>query len=244
MDKQRMKLSCLILTTLVLVSVSGCAGLAFVADFIEGDKAPAVYEPEPKTTLVMLDDPFKVIPNSQIGRTITSNVEYHMQKNMVDAVKEKNSKIKDPEKHELHIELVPSDKIFALQDEMGKDFDKMPIDKIGKRMGADQVVYVSVQSFQTHYAVNVFKPKATVEVKVIDSKTGKRLFPEGKVVVDTSITPPGYMLDVDLPYKGTNFEGPSEELQLRRLLAEKIGLEVARMFYKHQKPQPGETLPG
>ncbi|QDU34770.1 hypothetical protein KS4_28450 [Poriferisphaera corsica] len=223
---------------------SGCAGFAFVADFIQGGKVKAAYVLPTDKTLVMVDDPMGAVPNSQILRTITTNIEHYMQREMIDPVIEKNKKIEDPEKLESYVTLIPSDKIYGLEDEVGEDFAKMPINRIGKRLDADQVVYVSIKSFTIHYAGNVYRPNATVEVKVIDSKTGKRLFPEAKKIVDRTMTPPGYMLKVELPYQGVNFDGPSIELQLRRELAEQIGKQVAEVFYDHRQPQPGDSLPG
>lgn len=75
--------------------------------------------------------------------------------------------------------IIKTEKIFDLRNSRPKDFAKMTVPEIAKAVGAEQVIYVDLQSggISSMTGQSLFQGKAYVAVKVIDAKTGATLFP-------------------------------------------------------------------
>jgi len=202
----------------VLAGTTGCEVAGVVADVVAGGAdVDAVYELPDRPTLILVDNP---------GDRLT----HHHQADLIagrigDALK----------KNEVVEQVVPTPMVSSLE-ERYDDFDRWPIDKVGKHAGAQQVIYILVQQFSLRDEA-IYRPTAKVHVKVIDVASGGRLFP-----------PPrheqGYPVSRQQQY--TNMDGATAttESLLARELAETLAGDVAKLFYKHPKPQPGDRLPG
>jgi len=105
--------------------------------------------------------------------------------------------------------------------------DRLSIADIGRQIGADVVIYVTIDGWILSRDAQSAQPSVLSRVKVIDVDLNKRVWPPN---------PEGYVLALqpkdmqgDLP---TSLAGKAE---LERALAERFGLALAQMFFKHEK---------
>jgi hypothetical protein len=103
----------------------------------------------------------------------------------------------------------------------------MSIADIGRSVGAEQVVYVAVDSFSLSADGQVFEPRMTMRVKVIDATNDKRLWPEDRAgqVVLARVT----------AKQGTLPSTTTERARAEDELARAAGEYIARLFFKHEK---------
>lgn len=104
----------------------------------------------------------------------------------------------------------------------------LSIAEIGRAVGAQQVIYVSVEAFALSTDGSTYDPVATLRVKVIDAVNDKRLWPEDRA---------GYELNVRVPVRARAMpEGGAARARAEDDLAAQAGQAVAELFYKHEKP--------
>ncbi len=104
--------------------------------------------------------------------------------------------------------------------------DRMSITELGRAVGADIVVYAVVTNFSMANEGNTFVPSTSMRVKIIDVAEGERIWPAAES---------GYLLEVRLPQRpGTTGMEQTNRLQTETALAEKAGIALAQMFYKHE----------
>lgn len=103
----------------------------------------------------------------------------------------------------------------------------MSIVEIGRRVGADVVLYVRVEQWTLAREVGSISPAAVARVKLLDAKNNKRIWPDQAA---------GYVMQASLPVQ-TN-QAPAS-LDARAMLEEKFarrfGLEIARLFFDHER---------
>lgn len=208
----------------LLALLTGCEGLAFLAA-MGGDKVPAVYELPNQTTLILVDDPSTQLGDPALRSVVATNAAYHLKQNKA-----------------LDASIVPQEELSLLMAREGQQFAKMPVDQIGRLLQAQQVVHVVVESVVLEVAPGVYRPTAMAQVKVIDASTGQRLFPAAEPFDTALSTPPGYSVRVRLSVDTARVGDSGATVMLRRELAQRLGLTVAQLFYKHSKPQPGGKL--
>ncbi len=145
--------------------------------------------------------------------------------------------------HHAILTTVPPGEIAELMQELGDDFDRAGIDQIGRRLKAEQVVYMSITNIDLYPQPGLLYPTAQVEVKVVDVINKKRMFPTtvaGMQGQAQSLAPPGYKLKVRLPARGI----PDHRVGLRRAvehqLAQRIARDASRLFFDYLPRQPGE----
>ena len=213
------------LLTLAALTAAGCEGPGFLTYVITGPgKVKARYTLGHRPTLVIVDDPNRALGDPNYATVVGANVGFQLKHN-----------------HALPEPLVVSqDRLLSLAARMGDDYATTPIDRIGARLDADQVVYILVRSVNMRIAPGYYQPAAMVEVKVIDTPTGKRLFPKPGTYPSPRQTPPvqtppGQTLSVEMKRQALD-PGRHAESILARRLAERIGLEVAQLFYDHDRP--------
>lgn len=212
---------CFSVMLLMCLLCAGCEGPAFVAHVIAGPpKVKAQYKLEPRPTLVIVDDPQQMLGDLNNPIVVGANVGYNLKENGVLL----------PE------QVISQDHLSVLMAQMGERYMATPIDQIGQRLNAEQVIHVLVRSASMVSDNTYYEPTAKVEVKVIDALTGKRLFPtigEGK---NPKPNEPGELMVIRLK-RQTLDETRRHALQtLTRGLAERVGLEVAGLFYDHISP--------
>jgi hypothetical protein len=107
--------------------------------------------------------------------------------------------------------------------------DKFSIVDVGRTLGADIVIYARLDGFGLSADGVSLKPFAVAQVRVLDAANNMRLWPETGT-------------DFPVIYQGTQQtgqapSGASERAEAERRLAERVGLEIARVFYKHEIPR-------
>lgn len=110
----------------------------------------------------------------------------------------------------------------AAKDRFG---EPMTIAEIGRAVQADVVIYVTVDAFTYSADGTSIAPSSRLRVKVIDSKTEARLWPE---------EPEGYALGIQSPPKqGTMGTSAAGMFQTRQEAAARAGLGIAQLFSEH-----------
>ena len=113
------------------------------------------------------------------------------------------------------------------------------ISKVGELVGAEQVIYVDVEQFALTYDGVTPDPKAIARVRVLDLKTGKRVFPDPN--------DPGsygyYQLVVELPdHDPHGFNTVRVRNQMTEALAMQTGDQLGKLFYRYIKSELGGRL--
>jgi hypothetical protein len=199
----------LITLGLCLASAAGCAFMSYTARAIVGpEKVPALYEPIDQKTVIVVDDPSHQLTAVTLGDVIAAVIAREFTDNKVIS------------------DIVGTEAVNKLRAE-NKDFDTWPVDRIGQAVGAKQVLYVLVSQFTLGSdGGGYFKPAAAMRVKFIDATNGRRLFPvndqTGQPVASTMF------------FKKAEEDSRTTLTTLSRELAQRVGEDVARTFYKHE----------
>lgn len=200
---------------------AGCSGPGFAAYVVGGPpKVKARHTLDKRPTLVIVDDPKDLLGDANFPAVIGANAGFHLIENAA-----------------LPRELVvPQDHLSTLAAQLGDRYLATPIDRIGQRLDAEQVVHVLVRATNLRVDNTYYHPTATVEVKVIEAATGARLFPGPGDAAHATATAPGYSLNVELKRQTIDENRRHALSMLARSLSERIGLEVAQVFYDHVPP--------
>jgi len=202
---------------------AGCAGPGFISHVLKGpDQVKAIYSLPAGTTLVIVDDPDRAMNDPNLPAVIGANVGFHLDQN--DALTEGR--------------VVSPDPLSSLSARMGDDYLATPIDHIGAKLGADQVIHVLVRSISMRVTANYYRPAAVVEVKVVNAHDGARLFPKARNDNPSQARPRGMVMTVQLRHQTADVGRRDTGPLMARRLAERIGLEVAQLFYDHIQPDP------
>ncbi|MBI1370802.1 MAG: hypothetical protein GC162_19385 [Planctomycetes bacterium] len=202
-----------LLTLTLALSPGGCEVGSFVAtNVLPRPKIPAVFELPKQSTVVMVDDPHRLIPNATLAPVIAANIGADLKKNEVVSEVIAPNLIEDLRVNE-------------------QNFSNWPIDKIGKQVGAKQVIYIMVEGFDLTESQAIYRPTAAVRVKVIDVETGRRLFPQGDNL--------GYPVSVQKYYKNMQGATDGTDLVLARGLAQRVAEDVGKLFYEHKEREVG-----
>lgn len=104
--------------------------------------------------------------------------------------------------------------------------DLLPISEVGRKIGADVVVYVVPEIFTLTSDGQTFTPLARLSVKVMDATADTRLWPEERE---------GYTLEVTTSARqGTP---PTDAASIRLAeneFADLVGRRLAQLFYSHE----------
>lgn len=104
--------------------------------------------------------------------------------------------------------------------------DLMPISEVGRKVGAEQVIYVVPEQFTLTTDGQTFSPAAKLRVKVMDATADMRLWPDDRE---------GYELVVTASTRqGT---APTDTAQVRQAeneFADLVGRRLAELFFAHE----------
>jgi hypothetical protein len=182
-------------------------------------QAPAVYELPDKPTVVFVDDAKSVIAGPvNLRRIIGDKTSEQL---MVHDV--------------VSVTISPRDAINAARE--GTSDAPIPAGEIGRKLGADQVIYVEMAAFQPGDEFNP-RPSAACWVRVLDVPTSSRVFPppdSGEKAHLVQIAPREVMT-------GGGSGGAASTRRKQELLAEQLGDELARLFYEHTPRELGANL--
>ena len=180
-------------------------------------KIKALYEPIDQPTLVLVDDPRGALPSPMLLNLIADQVAF------------------DLKREEIVNEFVPVSRLESLRGR-DPDFATWAIDRVGRELGARQVIYVLIDSFDAAgTGQDSLRPMVSARVKVVDAVSGRRLFPErGELGVM------GVLYREPEPIESPSNAGAQE---LQRNLAIRLGEEVGKKFYAHKEREVGSGFP-
>ena len=181
----------------------GCNVLGFAAQVFP-QKVKAIYRLEPRTTVVLTDDPANHLGEPALSRSISEQVGSALAEN--DAA--------GP--------IVSVERVDALSVSLGTDWDRVGIDQVGRALGAELVVHVHVDSARVFPQPGLLQPTATVLVKVIDVTHRKRLFPASAAGGDRpgfELSPRGHAVHVSMGPHGAADTGLDARRAAMRTLA-------------------------
>ncbi|MFQ5425196.1 MAG: hypothetical protein ACE5F9_14620 [Phycisphaerae bacterium] len=129
--------------------------------------------------------------------------------------------------YDVNKRVIPLDSWKELR-QSDKDYDKLAVRQIGEKLGAEQILYLDVVRFTLYGepGADIFKGQFTVRVKVLSTRQQRdvRLWPRqesGKRVV------------VSMPPEPN--DGDRSASVVAKELSEKLGHEVAKLFYGHRE---------
>ncbi|MFA9479047.1 hypothetical protein ACERK3_12210 [Phycisphaerales bacterium AB-hyl4] len=222
---RRGRLGLLSMMLLAVVFTAGCEGVAFLAG-MGGERVPAQYKIPDRPTLVMVEDPDNALGDPRLSRLIASHVGFHLEENRA-----------------VRRGVVSQSDLAELAERLDEDYRRMPIDRIGQQLGADQVIHVLIDEVDLVFEPGVYRPTAYAEVKVIDAAESRRLFPLARRMDADGGPAPGLRIQSQLSHRVSGEADTSLEAMLLQALAEQMGREIAQVFYDHQRLEGGSQLP-
>lgn len=207
----------------------GCEATSILVEAVQG---PEKVEPKhvlaDVPTLVMVEDPHHQLNNPGLARQVATTATHYLTF------------------HEVLEEaaFIEPKKLVKLEAEMGEKWSQTPIDEIGRRLGAEQVVYAKINYAKYHHAGTLYRPEASIDVKVINAADGKRIWPNASPMSNPDSPQPGHEVKIKDRFVSSEsrYVGDSTTDDLARRLADDAGLLIARLFYQWQKDAPGSSL--
>ncbi len=192
-----------------LLLMQSCNVIAPVAYAIHG---PGKVEPQytleqPLRTVVFVDDPSSRITQRRLRYAIADKAtkELLAKRILVD--------MRDPR----GILTAASNEQYGSQ---------MSISELGRSVDADIVIYAVITDFSMTPEAGAYLPRATMRVKIIDTRDGQRLWPADER---------GHVMNVQIPQRpGTGPGTTGERVEAEQSLADRAGLGLAQLFYKHE----------
>jgi len=206
-------------------AMSGCEGPAAIASIItgEGEKVKAQYTLQPRPTLILVDDPKDHFEGPHLTAVVAAAAALHLNE------------------HQAAPPFVDPKVLNKVREDLGKQYFKTPIDEIGRKTGAEVVLYVEVQGVSPQLVGSLYRPIAGAQVKVIDVVNKQRLFPKtGPLVASDTVS--GQQVSVQMDPISVESPTRATEQVVLRALAEALGLEVSQLFYDWREKDMGDML--
>lgn len=191
---------------------SGCNIVAPAYFILHGpEKVPALFELEPdRPTVIFVDDRANRLPRRAMRQTIGEAAQDVLlkQKALTNAIDTRGAIA------------------ASSQDRAGQT---LSIVDIGKAVGAEIVVYATVDAFTLSTDGQSYSPAATLRVKVIDVVADSRVWPEEKE---------GHPLTLNFPTRTQDV--PRTAAEIRKFedeTARLVGTSLAQIFYKYERAQ-------
>jgi hypothetical protein len=217
----RLLLSSIPLLSLLLLSSCNFAGPALF--LVSDDRTPAVHQLDPKrTAVIFVDDRNNELPMRSLRERIAKAAEAQI----------------------LQAKLLESDLISSdsLQSIVAAERFSRPqsIAQIGRSVGADQVIWATVDSFRLSPDGTTHAPAALLRVKVIDTKTGERLFP---LASEGGGSDPSYKLAVVERNRATPLPvSNADRMREQQDIADILGRRLGELFFKHSSRDPDSPI--
>lgn len=195
------------------VAMSGCNVVAPVAMVVQGPPTvPAVFELNPeRPTVIFVDDRHNRLPK----RSLRTDMATVTERTLLDGG------LIDPGNMIDHRAAM---RVAARE----TPDEPLSIVEVGRRIGAEVVIYISFDTFViTRDRVTVF-PLCTADVMIFDTVTNQKLLPAGEG---------SYAMRTSLPPKTTPLQSMSlsERSEVERELAAGVGLRLARLFFEYER---------
>lgn len=208
------------------LAISGCI-VGALGHAISSGVTPAAYELTDQPTLVFVQitpQASDVLPTPMHRERIAANVAFHLRE---------RKKV---------TEFIPQIRIHELAAQMGNRFHEPPlaIHTIASRVGARQVIIVEVREARLRDQPGMLEPQAETIVTVIEVNPYRRLFPANELADDDPrLQPPGHFVLTKLPQVHDSSPDFQQLDRLGHILAADIGRDVARLFFRWDKRDPG-----
>lgn len=216
----------IVVALLLAAALTGCEAAGFLAA-ASRPKVPAQHTLDPVDTLILVED-----AELQLGDPSLANL---MANAIADDLREQRALF--------GAAIVGQAELEALKADFGGRFERMAIDEIGQRLGAEQVVYVEVLAASVERAPGVLQPKGLAGVKVIDAVARERVFPavEGVDAAQGSVR--GRVVAARLSIDLADTEDRGLVAEVNQSLALALAHEAGKLFYEHRNDTSGNRLP-
>lgn len=214
-----MSVRAIVLTAVCVLVLSLCGGCAVigwtVSLFVPAETVPAEYEPpKGKAYLVFVDDVAAPVEHEGVKRELTEQLNARLEQHKIAS---------------RTIDYGDMVKLVAATPQ----FQRMPVSEVGRKLGADVVVYVQIKRFElSEYAhSSTWNGLMEVSVRVVDVAEQKRLWPEDR--------PAGFPVDpVHMPQ--VDLDTRDQIARMSKMLAERTAERIIRLFVEHPKPSVAE----
>ena len=211
---------CLVLSlTAAGVGLASCNIVAPASYLAMGQpKKDAEYQLEDRATVVFVDDRRNILSRTHVRRMIGERV------------------TDDLLREDVISDAISANDAIRLARQESHD-EPMALDDLGRELGAEQVIYVEIIDFRSMSDPYTPRPTATGRIRVIDVDNRKRLFP------DPDSRDPGRVVQTQTREVSMEmYETASGIRELEEMLAEHLGTEIGRLFYKHTPREIGSQL--
>lgn len=203
---------------------SGCNIITPVAYAIEGPgKIDAEFLLPNKKTVVFVDDPNNIFPRTTLRSTLGDAVSFDLMG------------------QEVLTSTVPTrDAIAISRSKSEGDAGRLiSIEAIGRALDCAQVIHIQPTTFDIAGRSDMqgIRPTAIVRVKVLDLDSKERVYPSPDVM------PSGREVTVTIRETSSEaLRSRAGRVQIEDALVQRIAVDVARLFYKHDRIDLGENL--
>lgn len=192
--------------------LAGCNIVGTAAYVIEGPPKVAAQAPidGARPTVIFIDDRTSRIPRRSLRVVIGTEAEEELIARKV--IRQENM-------------IASSSTLRAVLSESPDD--PMSIADVGRAVGAEQVIYMTIDSWTLSKDSASFSPAVATRVKVIDAENRVRLWPPQEGGFPLRVEPSSRA--AQLPR--TRAESAAAEAEL----AKRVGIALARLFFEHEK---------
>jgi hypothetical protein len=214
----------LAVATAGLLLPAGCNIVTPIVYAIEGPgqiDAELVLEDRP--TVVFIDDRSNLLSPITLRRDIADTVSKELMRHA-----------------KLTVTIRPVD-AMAVARRLDTNDEPMAIDRIAREVGAEQIIYVQMLAWRRTPDGFTPRPTAACSVQVIDAMNSAILYPpmvEGEGAARTGRT----VQTMLQPMPESAYDSRAAIRQLQETLAQELGGEIAKLFYKHERIDLGGNL--
>lgn len=223
-----MRLAWLSLVLMITLSqLGGCSYLAVAATIVTPpEKVEAKYELPDKATLVVIDDPRGLVNSPSTLRRIASATRNVLEVEEVIVLGG----------------FVGQDELAGYREELGEDYYRTSLAKLGIHLNAKQVILAEVTGFQIGIGGNMIQPAISMDVKVFDIDQRDRTFPKGKdPTTGIDMGAKSYSMQSQMRARELTGQSASRSIAVREL-ADQAGRDIARLFFDWRRPAVGADL--
>lgn len=197
------------LSSLTLLGSTGCANALLMPYYlIYGTDSPAIHQAE--VNQIEKGSKIAVVCRSRLNLYGSSNPNADLATSVTYAVS-KNLKNKKKKK----LEWIPYSEIEdAFETE--EEFNSISFEKIGAKIGADYVIGIELDSFETRHSTQFYQGKAKVVVRLVDVNNQETLFVES---TPQYVYPP-------TPVPASDYE----EIEFQRRYTVMLAKNIAKLF--------------
>lgn len=206
----------------LMMFLSGCNIITpLVILFAPDPKTDAVYKLQNRPTVVFVDDQKGVVSPTTLRRMIADRITQDL---MLKKVVTRTISPRDAE---------------AVARRHDKHNKMLPIDVIGREVGAEQVIYVEIIEFKDRINRYQLRPKGVCRVRVLDVTNRVRLFPAPDAAESSHTVE--ILLD---EFQSELYNSRGTRSKIGEVLANQLGDLTAKLFYKYNSSKLGSNLRG